>query len=214
MLRRTLPRRPTIYEPRIVSSSLVGVAEPGTVVEAAGDVVLRPFFSSDLSDLLKAFADPDIAAWNPGPIAEESSKSDEAVRWMAGRNDWSGGSHVSWAVASPQGQLLGSVSLHKMDHDQSDAEVGYWLAPWARGRGVAVVAVDAAARFGYAELGLHRLHLFHAVENLASCRLATATGFRLEGELRQSYRFADGHYRDEHLHARLTDDPPPLILPR
>ena len=197
-----------------LSSSVVSVTELGNVVVAAADVVLRPFLPSDLSDLLTAFADPDIKAWNPGPVADASLETDEAVDWMAGRNDWSGGSHVSWAVAFPHGQLLGSVSLHKMDHDQRDAEVGYWLAPWARGRGVAVVAVDAAARFGYTELGLHRLHLFHAVENLASCKLATAAGFRLEGELRQSYRFADGYYRDEHLHARLTDDPPPLILPR
>jgi len=184
-----------------------------SVVEAASDVLLRPFLRSDLSDLHTAFGDPDIVAWNPGPSSDKTSASDEAVCWMAMRNDWSGESHASWAVANPRGRLLGSVSIYKVDHDHRHAEVGYWLAPWARGRGVAVVAVDAAARFGYTRLGLHRLYLYHALENLASCRVATAAGFCLEGKLRKSYRLADGHH-DEHLHARLAEDPTPRIRHR
>lgn len=168
-----------------------------------GDLQLRAFKSSDLSDLLGAFADPEIAAWNPSPAGDTEAGVRE---WIERRNDWSDGTHASWAVATREGGLCGSVSLHHLDRDQSDAEVGYWLAPWARGRGVGARSVDAAARYGFVDLGLHRLYLYHAVENPASCRLAMATGFRLEGELRQSYRYASGRYHNEHLHARLADD--------
>lgn len=31
-------------------------------------------------------------------------------------------------------------------------------------------------------------------------------GFLLEGTLRESYRYADGRFHDEHLHARLATD--------
>jgi RimJ/RimL family protein N-acetyltransferase len=168
------------------------------------DLTLRAFEEPDLSDLLEAFADPAIAAWNPGP----APASEAAVReWMGRRNDWGDGGHASWAVADQDGRLCGSVSVHNLDPDQLDAEMGYWVAPWARRRGVGVRSVQAAARFGFTQLGLHRLYLYHAVDNEASCRLALTAGFPLEGQLRQSYRYADGRFHDEHLHARLAEDP-------
>ena len=40
-----------------------------------------------------------------------------------------------------------------------------------------------------------------------TCRVATAAGFALEGVARQSYRYPDGLFHDEHLHARLASDP-------
>ncbi|MBA2715628.1 MAG: GNAT family N-acetyltransferase, partial [Propionibacteriales bacterium] len=103
-------------------------------------------------DLLAAFADEDIARWNPGPTGPES-----AAEFMASRNDWSTAHHASWAVADASDRLVGSVSLHKIDPDQADAEVGYWTAPWARRRGQAARSVVAASRFAFAQLGLHRV---------------------------------------------------------
>src|SRR5690349_6626020 len=96
--------------------------------------------------------------------------------WIDGRNDWSDGFHASWAISDATGALLGSVSVHKIDPEQADAEVGYWVAPWARGRGRGAAAVTAAAKFGFEDMHLHRLHLFHAVENVGSCRVAAAAG--------------------------------------
>ncbi len=156
---------------------------------------------ADRPALLTAFADHEIVHWNPGPAV------DDVADWMRRRNDWSGGDHASWAVAHPNGQLLGTVSLHKIDLAHGDAEAGYWIAPWARGSRRGTVALRAAARFAFDELELHRLHLYHAVENSPSCRVAVGAGFVLEGRLRQSYRCPDGTYHDEHLHGRLDSDP-------
>ena len=165
------------------------------------DLLLREFLPTDVPDLLAAFADAAIARWNPGPEGPEA-----AAEFTAGRNDWSDGDHASWAVADLEDRLIGSVSLHKIDPDQGDAEIGYWIAPWARRRGHAVRSVATASRFGFADLGLHRLYLYHAVENPGSCGVALAAGFRHEGTLRQSYRYADGAYHDEHLHGLLSGD--------
>ncbi|MET0694024.1 MAG: GNAT family protein [Propionibacteriaceae bacterium] len=180
---------------------------PVPVLRLAEGLLLRAFAETDLSALLEAFADPAVQNWNPGPDGNDPEAA--ARDWMTGRNDWSAGSHASWALAAADGLLLGSVSLHKIDLDQADAEIGYWLAPWARGRGRATLAVNAATGYAFDALGLHRVHLFHAVENVASCRVATGAGYGLEGHLRQSYRYPDGIYRDEHLHARLDSDPFP-----
>jgi hypothetical protein len=82
---------------------------------------------------------------------------------MHSRNDWSGGAHASWAIADPDGRAVGSLSLHHLDPAQGDGEVGYWIAPWARGRGFATSAVSLAVQFGFATLRLHRPGLQYAL---------------------------------------------------
>jgi len=124
--------------------------------------------------------------------------------WLRGRNDWSAGDHASWAVSDDVGAPLGSVSVFTIDRRHGNAEIGYWIAPAARGRRLATAAVDLAAGFAFQTVGLCRLYLHHAVENVASCRVAEAAGFEVEGTLRHSYRYADGQLHDEHIHGRLA----------
>lgn len=164
---------------------------------------LREYRSGDEADLLAAFADQDIARWNPGPAGHKA-----AAEFISRRNDWSRTDHASWAVADGSDRLVGSVSLHKIDADQADAEIGYWIAPWARRQGHATLAAVTASRFAFTTLGLHRLYLYHAVDNPHSCAVARAAGFAHEGTLRQSFRYADGLYHDEHLHGLLEADVP------
>ncbi len=179
-----------------------GAVVPDPPVRVPGDgVLLREVREDDHARVLEAFGDGRTALWNPGPTTLKGVEE-----WARGRNAWDG-THASWLVADPHtDDVLGAVSLFKIDLDQGDAEVGYWVAPWGRGRGVAASAVRSAAAYGFGALVLRRLHLFHAVENPASCGVARKAGFLLEGTLRESYRYADGRFHDEHLHARLATD--------
>jgi RimJ/RimL family protein N-acetyltransferase len=111
-------------------------------------------------------------------------------------------------VADEDDRLVGSVSLHKIDVEQADVEVGYWVAPWARRKGYATRAVLAASQFAFTRLAMHRIHLYHSAGNPGSCAVARGAGFLHEGTLRQSFRYSDGAYHDEHLHARLASDIP------
>lgn len=164
-------------------------------------MVLREYVPGDAGPLRDAFADAQIARWHPAPTGPEPEE-----HFIRARNDWSSGEHASWAVVDLSDRLVGSVSVHKIDREQGDAEMGYWVAPWARRQGYAVRAAVAAARFALTELGLHRLGLYHAVANPGSCAVALAAGFRLEGTMRESYRYADGVRHDEHVHGLLASD--------
>ncbi len=171
-----------------------------TTSDAHDGWVLRAFSDADTEPLLRAFRDPEMALWNPGP------SDGDAGAWWARCNDRSDGSHLTWAVARTDGTLLGSVSVFDIDPDQRDAELGFRVLPQARGRGVARWAARRATEHVFAHLGLRRVQLFHGVANLGSCRVAESAGFQLEGTLRESYRYGDGRWHDEHLHARLASD--------
>ena len=69
--------------------------------------------------------------------------------------------------------------------------------------------MDAACRWAFGTLPVDRIELCHAVENVASGRVAEKAGFTYEGHLRRSYRYGDGRKHDELLWARLADDPAP-----
>jgi len=174
--------------------------EPVEIVAGAYQLCL-PNADLDAAAIVAACADPAIMLYNTGPTDLAAAR-----KWCTLRSDWTSGEHASWLVKDTVGTLLGQVSMFRIDPDQRLAQIGYWVAAPARGRGVATAAVDAAARFGFGALDLHRIELFHAVDNVASCRTAERAGFAREGELRQSYRYGDGVFRDEHLHARLATD--------
>ncbi|WP_245161109.1 GNAT family N-acetyltransferase [Blastococcus sp. CT_GayMR16] len=177
---------------------------------AGGGVRLRPWRADDADAALAALVDPDTRLWNAGWVQTR----EDVVHWLERRRDWTG-DHASWAVEdAATGELVGSVSVHSIDRSANDAEVGYWTVPAARGRGVAALAVDAACRWAFGVLPVDRIELCHAVENVASGRVAEKAGFTYEGHLRRSYRYGDGVKHDELLWARLADDPAPQFSSR
>jgi L-amino acid N-acyltransferase YncA len=88
-----------------------------------------------------------------------------------------------------------------------DPEILRW---GRRGRGLATQALGALSGWAFSAvdeggLGLRRIRLTHSVANAASCRVAAKAGFRQERTMRESFRYADGAWHDEHLHARTAD---------
>jgi RimJ/RimL family protein N-acetyltransferase len=166
---------------------------------------LRPWRADDAPAVLLAVRDPAIARWNPVDRPDPDLRIAQA--WVEDRGDWTGSEHASFAVVTADDDaLLGSVSLFKIDRVHGNAEVGYWIVPRSRGMGVATTAVDLVARWAFDMGELHRVQLYHAVDNPASCRVAVKAGFVLEGRPRESFRYGDGQLHDEHLHGRLATD--------
>ena len=176
------------------------------VVLDAGPLRLRPWRADDVDAVWAVFQDAEVRLWNGGGVATR----DDAAALLARRMDWSAGDHAAWAVVDAATDVvLASMSVHSIDRVGTDAEVGYWTAPAAWGRGVA--AVDAACRRAFATLPVDRIELLHAVENAASGRVAQKASFTYEGHLRRSYRYGDGVKHDELLWARLAEDPAPAV---
>jgi RimJ/RimL family protein N-acetyltransferase len=71
-----------------------------------------------------------------------------------------------------------------IDYEGRTAELGYVVAPGARGRGVATAALSQLTDWAVSELGALRLELVIDVANAASKRVAARCGYEREGVLR------------------------------
>jgi RimJ/RimL family protein N-acetyltransferase len=164
-------------------------------------VVLREFADDDLKALRVALDDPQTQLWNPVHWAGP----DRARSVLQHGRDWSSGTFTGWLICTPERhELQGLVAVHSISQFHRTGEVGYWVAAPERGKGLATAALRTASDWAFRTLDLRRLDLAHAVENVASCRVAEKSGFVLEGTHRLAFVYGDGQPHDEHRHARLA----------
>jgi RimJ/RimL family protein N-acetyltransferase len=83
------------------------------------------------------------------------------------------------------GALLGAVGMRAFREDRRSVEVGYWVAPHARGRGAAARAVRLITPWALEHLPLARVDLPLDLHNQGSRRVAEKAGFRLTKERRR-----------------------------
>jgi ribosomal-protein-serine acetyltransferase len=113
---------------------------------------------------------------------------------------------IELAIQSRQsGELLGMISLHRIDWLRRSAGMGYWIRRTSWGKGLATEAARAAVDLGFNGCGLHRIEVHIAVENRASQRVAEKLGLVREGVAR-GVEFVNGRYLDHIQYALLRSD--------
>jgi RimJ/RimL family protein N-acetyltransferase len=148
--------------------------------------------------------DPDTARFTRIPANPDA---DFLHAWL-GRYEraWDDGSAAGFAVrAAGTGDVIGFAGFVQLELDKQEGEIGYVVAPAARGRGAGGRAVGLLTRWGFDVLGLQRIELRIDPANEPSARIARRTGYRLEGTLRGTY-FKEGIRSDIDIWARLARD--------
>ena len=148
----------------------------------AGELSLRPFRPDDIPWVYAVSLDAAVQRFLQIPIPYAMSDADYFVREMAIAG-WDRDQRAEFVVTNAAEDRLGRVGFG-LDGSGA-AQIGYWLDPAARGRGVATAAVRALCRWGFDRLGLGLIEWRAEVGNVASRRVAEKVGFRLEATLRQ-----------------------------
>jgi ribosomal-protein-alanine N-acetyltransferase len=81
--------------------------------------------------------------------------------------------------------FAGSITLHSFDELHRRCEVGFWLVPAARGRGLGSRAVAVQVSWAFDALDLLRVEMTTTPDNEAVFALARRLGFTQEGVLRK-----------------------------
>jgi RimJ/RimL family protein N-acetyltransferase len=168
-----------------------------------GVVSLRHWRRDDAPALVAACQDPEIPRWTsvPVPYTAEDARAYLAALPPAMVD----GARCSFALVADGDEPVGNIGFPRLSWPDERAEVGYWLAAPARGRGLVTRAVRLITEWGLREVGFHRIELLAATENPASLRVAERAGFTREGLLR-SYALAHGVRLDMVMFSRLASD--------
>ena len=139
---------------------------------------LRNLESSDAEWITRACQDEEVQRWTkvPRPYTHEHAES-----FIKDKN----GELAAWAIIDSRSQEpVGVIGIHHVIN--SDASIGYWVAPWSRKSGAASTALriipTLARRIGKA----HTLNATIAETNTASRRTAERAGFELIGNSAES----------------------------
>jgi RimJ/RimL family protein N-acetyltransferase len=167
------------------------------------EVRLEPLEESHLAGVAAMFDDPDVLRYTriPDPVPPGWER-DWLEFYEEGRND---GTREAFAVVDGDGSFLGLGLAFDIDREGRQLELGYVVAPEARGRGVATRTLQLLTDWAFRELDALRIALWISADNDASKRVAANAGYRYEGTLR-SFHFKQGIREDFEVWSRLPTD--------
>jgi RimJ/RimL family protein N-acetyltransferase len=169
-------------------------------------VRLELLSEAHLGDVAGMLSDPDVLRFTRVP---DPTPADFVTQWLGlyeeGRR---AGTREGFAAFDADGRFVGLGLAFGIDDAEGEAELGYMVAPAARGRGMGTAILRALTAWAFAELPVQRLRLVVDVENPASLRVAERSGYVREGVLR-SVHFKGGKRIDAVLLSRLPSDPAP-----
>jgi RimJ/RimL family protein N-acetyltransferase len=146
-------------------------------------LTLRPYRESDIEELLPLIGTREVAATTlriAHPYTEQNAKDFLLLVQEPGR--------IWLAIAlRSTGRQIGGIGL-TVDQQHQHAELGYWLGVPYWGKGYATEAGREMLRYGFEELGLHRIFASHFKHNPASGRILIKLGMRHEGCQREHLR--------------------------
>jgi RimJ/RimL family protein N-acetyltransferase len=141
-----------------------------------GVVRLRAWEPGDAQAVLAACQDPAIQRFTRVPVPYRREHDDEFIALAA--REWRTGAAAPFAVTDVTGRRLwGACGLHNVDRPGGSAEVGYWVTPAARGRGVTTAALRLITEWAFGAGGLRRVYAKVEQANLASIAVARAAGY-------------------------------------
>lgn len=170
-----------------------------------GDRVrLRALREEDLLHLETWWAEPTLAVLQQDVIRPRPLGTDveQFRRWSANDNPGAAGFCVT---RSDDDTLLGHVTLFGADAKNRAATLAIVLGPEHLGQGYGTDAVRLMVRYGFREMGLHRIGLQALAFNNRALAVYEKVGFREEGRRREVV-FHDGAFHDEVQMGLLEDE--------
>jgi RimJ/RimL family protein N-acetyltransferase len=170
-------------------------------------VRLVPLGEAHVEGVAALLGDPEVLRFTrvPEPVPPGYAR-EWIARYERGLRD---GRRIGFAAVDEEGAFLGMALVPDIDSEAREVELGYTVAPGARGRGVATEIVALLTRWAFDEAGALRVRLVIDVANTASERVAARCGYVREGVMR-SVHFKQDRRIDAALWSRLPSDPEPF----
>jgi len=165
---------------------------PAPTVFATDRMIARPWQLADARSALELYGDPEVVRYIGG-VAEPDLDAMRARLAGILERDRAGppGMGSFPCFARDDGRQVGTAIIRPLPDVRGqltqDIEIGWHLARREWGQGYATEMGRELLRYGFAELGLERLHALVEPPNLASLAVARRLGMREQGVTRRYY---------------------------
>lgn len=170
-----------------------------------GLITLRPVCNDDIEAIYEACQDPLIPRFTtvPSPYTMTHAKffveEQEPARFASK-------SELLFVITQghdEEEEFCGLISFHSVSLGNHAAEIGYWIAVPARGKGIGSTAAKIITEYGFQTMGFKRIEALVDVDNEASKALLRSAGYQLEGIMRQKVTRDNGKQIDMALFAKV-----------
>ncbi len=157
----------------------------GDLDEPLGDEKVRVRLATeyDIPEVLIAYQDDPELHLRMGGTRPPSGAELGRLAERAADDRASGIGMTLTIVGSGSDVCVGQVNVHHVNWDNARAELGIWVAPRARDKGLARTALRLVATWLLRDLGFQRVQLLTEPDNDRLIRAATGAGFHREGVL-------------------------------
>ena len=153
--------------------------------------VMRPLRLDDAPTLATYRSDPSTAAMQSWSVPYPVERAAQMIATMIAMKGPEDGAWYALGIADPlTDELLGDV-VARLEWNGRAAEVGFTLAPGARGLGAATEGATAMVELLFESLGVQRIHAAIHPKNFPSAMVLERLGFTYEGTHRQAYWVGD-----------------------
>jgi len=114
--------------------------------------------------------------------------------------------HYAFVLEDENKQLQGLFFIKNIDWRIPKGELAYFIDKGLEGNGIMTKALGAVADYGFTNLGMNKLFLITATDNLPSRKIAEKNNFKLEGILRSNFKLSSGELVDMAYYGLLSTD--------
>ena len=143
-------------------------------------LILRPMRVSDAYDMYEYACRSDVTEyllWSPH---DSIFLTKDYLAYIEKR--YKAAEFYDWAITlADSGKMIGTAGFTKIDVQNSCGEIGYVLNPDYHGKGIATEAARRVIKFGFEDVGLHRIEAKFMRGNDASLRVMEKLGMTFEG---------------------------------
>ncbi|MCF2936826.1 GNAT family N-acetyltransferase [Paenibacillus alkaliterrae] len=165
-------------------------------------LIIRDFIQEDWQTVHTYASNPLVARymiWGPN-TEDDTKKFIQRTIEMQGHNPRK---DLELAVTlKDSGQLIGGCGIHV---EGTNGEIGYCFHPNYWRQGYASESAAALLKFGFNELGLHRIFATCRPDNIGSSMVMEKIGMKREGHLREHMK-VKGQWKDSFLYSILDQE--------
>jgi RimJ/RimL family protein N-acetyltransferase len=153
-------------------------------------LLLRPWRQDDAAAALDIYGSPEVSRWLApamNQITDLEAMRELINKWIDTPPGPEGRPSGRWVIEETEsGRVAGSGQILPLPPEDDDLEVGYQLAPWAWGRGLAAEAGHALAHYAFTN-GEDELFAVVRPQNERGARAARRIGMEWVGETEKYY---------------------------